>query len=81
VLVLDEPTSGLDRPTARRLIHDVLAATEGSTLVLITHRDEDLGSMDQVVVVDDGRVVGSYAPGAGEGAPSAVDRRDARAAR
>jgi thiol reductant ABC exporter CydC subunit len=81
VLVLDEPTSGLDRPTARRLVHDVLAATEGSTLVLITHRDEDLGTMDEVVVVDAGKVVGRYVPGAGDGARTATDRRDARAAR
>lgn len=60
VLVLDEPTSGLDRPTARRLVHDVLAATQGSTVVLITHRDEDLTEVDEVVVVDDGRVVRRY---------------------
>lgn len=74
VLVLDEPTSGLDRPTARRLLHDVLAATEGSTVVLITHRDEDLSGVDQVVEVDDGRVVATYAPGA------VSARREARAA-
>jgi ATP-binding cassette, subfamily C, bacterial CydC len=74
VLVLDEPTSGLDRPTARRLLHDVLAATEGSTVVLITHRDEDLVGVDRVVAVDDGRVVAAYAPG------DAPGRRDDRAA-
>jgi len=75
VLVLDEPTSGLDRATAARLLHDVLAATEGSTVVLITHRDEDQAGLDEVVEVDDGRVVGRYVPGAGGRA-----RRDARAA-
>ena len=90
VLVLDEPTSGLDRPTARRLVHDVLAATEGSTVVLITHRDEDLDEVDEVVVVDDGRAVARYASppgGAGVGPPagdpsvsSDTDRREARAA-
>ena len=74
VLVLDEPTSGLDRPTASRLLHDVLAATEGSTVVLITHRDEDLAGLDEVVEVDDGRVVVRYVPGAGIPA-----RREARA--
>ncbi len=87
VLVLDEPTSGLDRPTAARLVHDVLAATEGSTLVLITHRDEDLVDVDEVVVVDDGRVVGRYSPGAGDGtgdgdggSSATAARREARAA-
>ncbi len=83
VLVLDEPTSGLDRPTARRLVHDVLAATEGTTLVLITHRDEDLAHVDEVVVVDDGRDVGRYMPGTGGTGGTgraAAARRDARAA-
>ena len=84
VLVLDEPTSGLDRATARRLLHDVLAASEGRTVVYITHRTEELSSMDEVVVVDDGRVVDRYAPGAGSGPPaigSARARREARADR
>ena len=75
VLVLDEPTSGLDRATAARLLHDVLAATDGSTVVLITHRDEDLAGLDEVVEVDDGKVVGRYVPGV-----AAPPRRDARAA-
>ena len=75
VLVLDEPTSGLDRPTAARLLHDVLAATDGSTVVLITHRDEDLAGLDEVVEVDDGKVVGRYVPGV-----AAPPRGDARAA-
>ncbi|HVC68441.1 MAG TPA: thiol reductant ABC exporter subunit CydC [Acidimicrobiales bacterium] len=90
VLVLDEPTSGLDRPTARRLLHDVHAATEGTTLLLITHRDEDLAHADEVVVVLDGRVVGRYRGSSraggdvgdvgGSGAGRAAARRDARAA-
>ena len=65
VLILDEPTSGLDRPTAARLLHDVQAATEGTTVVLITHRDEDLAGLHEVVEVDDGRVVGRYVADAG----------------
>jgi len=75
VLVLDEPTAGLDRPTARRLLHDVLAATEGTTLVYITHRDEELAHMDEVVVVDGGRVVDRYRPGDPQG-PAASDGSD-----
>jgi len=83
VLVLDEPTSGLDRPTARRLVHDVLAATEGTTMVLITHRDEDLATMDEVAVVEDGTVVDRYVPGPvpGVGDPPGAGRRDPRASR
>ena len=88
VLILDEATAGLDRPTARRLLHDVLAATEGRTLLSITHRQEELAWMDEVVVVDAGRVVDRYFPG-GNSDDVAADptggtteaRRDARARR
>jgi thiol reductant ABC exporter CydC subunit len=79
VLVLDEPTSGLDRVTARRLLHDVLAVTEGRTVLLITHRDEELAAMDEVVVVDDGKVVDRYVPGdrpSSEPPPSSPDGSD-----
>ena len=38
VLVLDEPAEHLDLPTADALTADLLAATEGRTTVLITHR-------------------------------------------
>ncbi|MGA2835149.1 MAG: thiol reductant ABC exporter subunit CydC [Acidimicrobiales bacterium] len=82
VLVLDEPTAGLDRPTARRLLDDVLAVTEGSTLLYITHRDEELARFDEVVVVDGGRVVDRYRPGGGASARTAGSggtRREARA--
>lgn len=63
VLVLDEPAEHLDLPTADVLTADLLAATEGRTTLLITHRLAGLESVDEVVVLDDGRVVqrGSYA--------------------
>ena len=49
MLVLDEPTSHLDPRTARELIDDVFAATEGRTVLLITHRSEGLELVDRVV--------------------------------
>ena len=51
VLVLDEPTAHLDAVTAERLMDDVLAATSGQTILLITHRPEGLDQMDEVVVL------------------------------
>ena len=57
VLVLDEPTAGLDEPAASRLLADVRAAMAGRSLLLVTHRDEDLAGFDRVVTVEDGRVV------------------------
>ncbi|MGB8861807.1 MAG: ATP-binding cassette domain-containing protein, partial [Ilumatobacteraceae bacterium] len=38
VVVLDEPTEHLDDATATALLHDLLAALAGRTLLLITHR-------------------------------------------
>jgi ABC-type transport system involved in cytochrome bd biosynthesis fused ATPase/permease subunit len=64
MLVLDEPTAGLDEPTADRLLSDVLAAAAGRTVVLVTHRPREVGALDEVVMLDGGRVVGTSGPGA-----------------
>ncbi|MFE0519330.1 thiol reductant ABC exporter subunit CydD [Streptomyces sp. NPDC058954] len=63
VLVLDEPAEHLDLATADALTADLLAATEGHTTLLITHRLAGLEAVDEVVVLDAGRVVqrGAYA--------------------
>ncbi|MGV9319543.1 thiol reductant ABC exporter subunit CydD [Streptomyces sp. NPDC003660] len=63
VLVLDEPAEHLDLPTADALTEDLLAATEGRTTLLITHRLAGLAAVDEVLVLDAGRVVqrGPYA--------------------
>ncbi|MEU1189304.1 thiol reductant ABC exporter subunit CydD [Streptomyces sp. NPDC005859] len=63
VLVLDEPAEHLDLPTADALTQDLLAATEGRTTLLITHRLAGLEAVDEVIVLDEGRVVqrGTYA--------------------
>ncbi|MFB4194082.1 thiol reductant ABC exporter subunit CydD [Streptomyces carpaticus] len=63
VLILDEPAEHLDLPTADALTHDLLAATEGRTTVLITHRLAGLDAVDEVLVLAAGRPVqrGPYA--------------------
>ncbi len=63
VLVLDEPAEHLDLPTADALTADLLAATEGRTTLLITHRLAGLDAVDEVIVLDGGRVAqrGTYA--------------------
>nr|WP_202554356.1 thiol reductant ABC exporter subunit CydD [Streptomyces sp. SID4936] len=63
VLVLDEPAEHLDLATADALTADLLDATEGRTTVLITHRLHGLDAVDEVLVLEAGRVVqrGPYA--------------------
>ncbi|POX51170.1 ABC transporter [Streptomyces sp. Ru71] len=71
VLVLDEPAEHLDLPTADALTADLLAATEGRTTLLVTHRLAGLEAVDEVIVLDGGRVVqrGPYARLATEEGP------------
>ncbi|MFG2114994.1 thiol reductant ABC exporter subunit CydD [Streptomyces sp. NPDC048718] len=63
VLVLDEPAEHLDLATADALTDDLLRATEGRTTVLITHRLHGLDAVDEVIVLDRGRIAqrGPYA--------------------
>ncbi|MFJ3667998.1 thiol reductant ABC exporter subunit CydD [Streptomyces sp. NPDC090106] len=80
VLVLDEPAEHLDLPTADALTADLLAATEGRTTLLITHRLAGLEAVDEIVVLDGGRVVqrGTYAElAAVEGPLRAMAEREA----
>ncbi|MFF5156085.1 thiol reductant ABC exporter subunit CydD [Streptomyces sp. NPDC000348] len=82
VLVLDEPAEHLDLPTADALTADLLAATEGRTTLLITHRLAGLEAVDEVVVLDEGRVVqrGPYTELAAAAGPlRAMVRREERA--
>ncbi|CAM5432190.1 Thiol reductant ABC exporter subunit CydD OS=Streptomyces cyaneofuscatus OX=66883 GN=cydD PE=4 SV=1 [Streptomyces cyaneofuscatus] len=71
VLVLDEPAEHLDLATADALTADLLAATEGRTTVLITHRLAGVEAVDEVLVLDAGRVAqrGPYAELAAEEGP------------
>ncbi|WP_107421549.1 thiol reductant ABC exporter subunit CydC, partial [Streptomyces nanshensis] len=71
VLVLDEPAEHLDLPTADALTADLLAATEGRTTVLITHRLQGLEAVDEVIVLEAGRTVerGTYGELAAAGGP------------
>jgi thiol reductant ABC exporter CydC subunit len=49
VLVLDEPTAHLDVPTAQALIRDTFDASGDRAVLLITHRDEGLDLVDEIV--------------------------------
>jgi ATP-binding cassette, subfamily C, bacterial CydCD len=57
VLVLDEPGEHLDPPAADALTADLLALTEHRSTVLITHRLTGLEQVDEIIVLDGGRVV------------------------
>ena len=56
LLILDEPTAHLDPPARRALTADLLRATEGHAVLLITHELDGLDQVDHIVVLDHGRV-------------------------
>ncbi|WP_446218271.1 thiol reductant ABC exporter subunit CydC [Micromonospora sp. IBHARD004] len=58
VLVLDEPTEGLDPAAADAVLASALAATPaGRSVLVISHRLSGLAELDEIVVLDAGRVV------------------------
>ena len=69
ILILDEPAEHLDLPTARALTSEFIDAARGHTLLLITHRLEGLQEMDEIVLLDGGRVAerGTHASLLGRG--------------
>jgi ABC-type multidrug transport system fused ATPase/permease subunit len=56
ILILDEPAEHLDPAAADALTADLLALTEGRSTLFITHRLAGLDQVDEIVVLDAGRV-------------------------
>ncbi len=63
LLVLDEPGEHLDTATADAIVADLLAATRDHATLLISHRLAGLEEVDEVLVLEHGRIVerGSHA--------------------
>jgi ATP-binding cassette subfamily C protein CydCD len=57
VLLLDEATAGLDPHTADALTRDLLDARGDRAVVLVTHRLADLDDVDEVIELNEGRIV------------------------
>jgi thiol reductant ABC exporter CydC subunit len=57
VVILDEPAEHLDEATAGELTRDLLAAVEGRTVLLITHRPVAPGTVDQILRLEGGRLL------------------------
>ncbi len=57
LFLLDEPTANLDALTEADILATLLAQTRGRSLLLITHRLVGLEAMDEILVLERGRVV------------------------
>lgn len=62
VWLLDEPFSALDPSTARRLHEKLMKKTVGKTVLLVSHRLVGLEEMDQILVMEDGKLVQAGQP-------------------
>lgn len=58
VLLLDEPTSALDATTAQAVEETVFRLFRGKTILMVTHDMSLVSNMDQIVVLQDGDLVG-----------------------
>ncbi|GAF65143.1 ABC transporter ATP-binding and permease protein [Bacillus sp. TS-2] len=60
--LLDEPTSSLDAVTEQQVLQHVFKEADSATLILVSHRLNGLEKMDQIIVMDHGKVVevGTY---------------------
>jgi ATP-binding cassette subfamily C protein CydCD len=57
ILILDEPGEHLDTATADALVADLLDVTRARTTLLITHRLVGLEQVDEILVIEQGRIV------------------------
>ena len=58
LLILDEPTAHLDPETRAAVTADLLEATKGRATLFITHELRGLDQVDEIVVLEAGRVTG-----------------------
>ncbi len=62
IYLLDEPTQFLDPRTEERIIQLIQRVTEGKSVVWASHQLKDLESMDEIIVLSQGKIseCGSY---------------------
>jgi ATP-binding cassette subfamily C protein CydC len=57
IVILDEPTANLDPITERQVLATLFGLLKGKMTLLITHRLVGMENVDQILVMDGGRVV------------------------
>lgn len=57
ILLLDEPTSAVDSRNEQLILDAIAESAEGRTLVVVAHRLSTVTDADQIIVMDEGRVV------------------------
>ncbi len=59
ILILDDSVSAVDTKTEKVILDNLCETRKGKTTILIAHRISTVEHMDQILFVDDGRVIAS----------------------
>ena len=57
VLLLDEPTSNLDNINASIILSAIIGSNSGNSVIVVTHRAIALEMVDEILVLDQGRII------------------------
>ena len=57
IIILDEATANVDPENEKELVEAVDALTKEKTIIMIAHRLKTVRNADQIVVIDQGRIV------------------------
>ena len=57
VMMVDEPTSALDPLVEKKILDNILKATEGKTAIVISHRLSLCTKMDRILYIENGKIV------------------------
>jgi len=58
ILLCDEPDASVDRTLADQILTDLLDATDDRSVILVSHRADQLDQVDEVITIHNGRVRG-----------------------
>ncbi|MFK0572359.1 heme ABC transporter permease/ATP-binding protein CydD [Endozoicomonas sp.] len=62
LLILDEPTASLDAASETLVLDALSAISKDCTVITITHRINQLNAMDQILMLENGRLVANGSP-------------------
>lgn len=57
LMLLDEPTEGLDATTESQILELIHQTMREKTVLMVTHRLRGLADLDQIIVMDNGRII------------------------
>ncbi len=57
IIIMDEPTAALDAEAEAEVMRALEGLAERGTVLMITHRLSTVGKVDEIIVLDDGRII------------------------